>query len=164
MSMTKPKACKTCWEIGTSKECPDEWPHGHTRHLVKGCPTSQVTCFLCEGPNHVQIQCQLYPFVQQVIQQTKEGMQQSLMKTLEAQEQKVKSKKDLSHINCYKCKEQGHYSSNCIKKKIGKDTEPNHCPMTIIVPTKMENEVRVKSHPKISKSTSSIAISVKKIT
>ena len=39
--MTKPKACKTCGEIGhTSKECSDEWPHGHTRHLVKGCPTS----------------------------------------------------------------------------------------------------------------------------
>ena len=37
--MTKPKACKTCGEIGhTSKECSDEWPHGHTRHLVKGCP------------------------------------------------------------------------------------------------------------------------------
>ena len=76
------------------------------------------------------------------------------MKILEEQEQKVKSKKDISHINCYKCKEQGHYSSNYIKKKMGKDTEPNHCPRMIVAPTKMENEVRVKSHPKISKSTS----------
>ena len=70
--MTKPKACKTCGEIGhTSKDCSDEWPHGHTRRPVKGCRTRQVTCFLCEGTNHVPIQCQLYPLVQQANQQTK---------------------------------------------------------------------------------------------
>ena len=57
-------------------------------------------------------------------------MQQSLMKTLE---------------------EQGHCSSNCIKEKIGKDSEPNHCPRTIEAPVQMDNEVRVKSHPMISK-------------
>ena len=62
--MTKPKACKTCGEIGhTSQECTDEWPHGHTRHPVRECPTSQITCFLCEATNHVPTQYQLYPVV-----------------------------------------------------------------------------------------------------
>ena len=50
--------------------------------------------------------------------------------------------------------EQGHCPSNCRKEKIGKDTEPNHCPRTIEAPVQMDNEVRVKSHPMISKSTS----------
>ena len=54
---TSLKACKACGEIGhLSKECPDEWPH------FDDYPT-EVTCFLCEGNNHVPVQCQLYPMV-----------------------------------------------------------------------------------------------------
>ena len=44
---TSLKACKACGEIGhLTKECPDEWPH------CDDYPTG-VTCFLCEGNNHV---------------------------------------------------------------------------------------------------------------
>jgi hypothetical protein len=119
--MTKLKACKTCGEIGhTSRECTDEWPHGHTRRPDKGRHARRITCFLCEGTMHVPIQCQLYPLVQQASQQTKEGMQQYLMKILEEQNQKVESKKDLSHVRCYRCKDTGHYVSGCPEWKRNK--------------------------------------------
>ena len=34
-------------------------------------------------------------------------------------------KKDLSHIKCYKCKQMGHYSSNCPEKKTEEAAKPN---------------------------------------
>ena len=153
--MTKPKACKTCGEIGhTSKECTDEWPHGHTRHLVRECPTSQITCFLCEATNHVPTQYQLYPVVQEVSQQAKKGIQQNLMKHVEVQENKEEHKRDTSHITCFTCGELGHYSRDCKEKRTGQDTEPNLHQNETVGHTKVKNEIRVRSLPKISKSTS----------
>ena len=75
-TLTKPQACKTCGEIGhTSKECHDEWPHGVSSYPTDGCPTTLVTCFLCEATNHVPTQCRHYPMVQEVSQQVKAAMQ-----------------------------------------------------------------------------------------
>ena len=112
--MTKLKACKNCGEIGhTSEDCSDEWPHGHIRRPINGRRSKRIICFLCEGTTHVPIQCPYYPLVQQANQQAKEGMQQSLMKILEEQRQKSESKKDLSHLTCYRCKDKGHYASGC---------------------------------------------------
>ena len=77
--VTTLKACKACGEIGhLFKECPDEWPHGDTDIPTEEYPT-QVTCFLCEGNNHVPAQCQLYPMVLQVSQQVKEGDRKSVV-------------------------------------------------------------------------------------
>ena len=54
---TSLKACKACGEIGhIATECPDEWPHCDTNYPTEEYPT-EVTCFLCEGNNHVQAQC-----------------------------------------------------------------------------------------------------------
>ena len=105
---TSLKACKACGEIGhLTKECPDEWPH------CDDYPT-EVTCFLCEGNNHVPVQCQLYPMVLQVSQQAKEGMLSTLKKTLG----KPRKEKDLSHITCFKCKNGGHYANHCPQRKL----------------------------------------------
>src|SRR3954470_6363312 len=52
----------------TSKEHEDQCPNCEEKHPTKQCPTSQVTCFLCEGNNHVPIQCPIYPIVQQIKQ------------------------------------------------------------------------------------------------
>ena len=50
---TSLKVCKACGEIGhIVNECPDEWPHGEANNPTEECPT-QITCFLCEGNNHV---------------------------------------------------------------------------------------------------------------
>jgi hypothetical protein len=68
------RACKIYGEIGhTSKECPKQCPYYDTSHPIKECPMTQVTCFLCEGIDHVPAECNLYPMVQRMNQQAKDG-------------------------------------------------------------------------------------------
>ena len=65
----KPCACKICGEIGhTQEEHKDGCPHCEEKHPAEECPTSQVTCFFCEGTTHYPAQCHIYPTVQQTIQ------------------------------------------------------------------------------------------------
>jgi hypothetical protein len=59
------QACKRCGEIGhTSKDCHEQCPYCDTSHPIGECPMSQVTCFLCEGVNHVPAKCKFYSTVQ----------------------------------------------------------------------------------------------------
>ena len=75
----KPCACKISGEMGhTHKEHKDECPNCEGSHPTEECPTSQVTCFLCEGTTHYLAQCHIYPTVQQTIQKQEEGMQEAL--------------------------------------------------------------------------------------
>jgi hypothetical protein len=76
------KACMRCEEIGhTSKDYHEQCPYCDTSHPIGECPMTQVTCFLCEGINHVPVECNLYPMVQQMKQQAKDGPCQLLGKT-----------------------------------------------------------------------------------
>ena len=62
--MKKPCACKICGEIGhTQEEHKDGCPLCEENRPAEGCPTRQVTCFLCEGTDHYQAQCHIYPMV-----------------------------------------------------------------------------------------------------
>ena len=62
-------ACKICGEIGhTQEEHKDGCTHCEENHPAEECPSSQVTCFLCEGTTHYPAQCHIYPKVQQVVQ------------------------------------------------------------------------------------------------
>jgi hypothetical protein len=64
VEMTR-QACKRCGEIGhTSKDCLEECPYCDTSHPNGEYPMTQVTCFLCEGINHVPTGCKFYPTVQ----------------------------------------------------------------------------------------------------
>jgi hypothetical protein len=68
------QACKRCGEIGhTSKECHEQCPYCVTSHPVGECHMTQVTCFLCEGINHVPVECKFYSTVQRMNQQAKDG-------------------------------------------------------------------------------------------
>jgi hypothetical protein len=61
------QACKRCGEIGyTSKDCHERCPYCDTSHPIGECPMSQVTCFLCEGINHVPAKCKFYSTVQRI--------------------------------------------------------------------------------------------------
>jgi hypothetical protein len=85
------QACKRCGEIGhTSKDCHEQCPYCDRSHPIGECPMSQVTCFLCEGINHVPAECKFYSMVQRMNQQAKDGMSQLLGKTPEDGRPKMK--------------------------------------------------------------------------
>jgi hypothetical protein len=135
------QACKRCGEIGhTSKDCHGECPHCDTSCPVEKCPMNQVTCFLCEGTNHIPAECKFYSTVQRINQQAKDRMSQLPERTLDDGRLKRKMEdKDmeiaLNHTTkcCYSCEEEGHLSRNCPKKR--------ECfPATVVVYE--ENEVR----------------------
>src|SRR4051812_41905979 len=96
-----------CGEIGhTSKEHRDQCPYCEESHPSEECPTSQVTCFLCEGTNHNPSQCHLYPIVQQVNEQVRDGMCHGMLSL-------PRKRKDLSKVICFKCHNLGHYAVDC---------------------------------------------------
>jgi hypothetical protein len=71
------QACKRCGEVGhDSKDCHEECPYCEMSHPVGECPISQVTCFLCEGTNHIPAECKFYSTVQRINQQAKGRMSQ----------------------------------------------------------------------------------------
>src|SRR3954467_9806066 len=60
------QACNICGDKDhTSKEHEDQCLNCEEKHPTNQCPTSQATCFLWEGNNHVPIQCPIYSIVQQ---------------------------------------------------------------------------------------------------
>ncbi|KAE8811816.1 hypothetical protein D1007_11227 [Hordeum vulgare] len=76
-------ACKIYGELGhTQEEHKDGCTHSEENHPAEECPSSQVTCFLCEGTTHYPAQCHIYPKVQQVVQQQKEAMKETLKKKI----------------------------------------------------------------------------------
>src|SRR5215216_6369979 len=70
------QACNICGYKGhTSKEHGDQCPNCEEKHPNDQCPTSQATCLLCEGNNHVPTQCPIYS----IVQQRKQGGVQQLI-------------------------------------------------------------------------------------
>src|SRR3954463_7134687 len=111
------KACNICGDKDhTSKEHEDQCPNCEDKHPTNQCPTSQAICFLCEGNNHVPIQCPIYSIVQQMKQ---DGMHQTFVNPHEGT---ISTKKDEGKVRtmhhkakskettkcCYSCGEEGH--------------------------------------------------------
>ena len=120
------QACNICGDMDhTSKEHEDQCPNCEEKHPTKQCPTFQVTCFICEGNDHVPIQCPIYPIVQQMKQDGMHQMFGNLHKgtnSTKKDEGKVRTMphKATSKVTtkcCYSCGEEGHISSDCPKKR-----------------------------------------------
>src|SRR3954465_8257427 len=70
------QACNVCRDMDhTSKEHEDQCPNCEEKHPTNQCPTSKATFFLCEGINHVPIQCPILS----IVQQRKQGGGQQLI-------------------------------------------------------------------------------------
>jgi hypothetical protein len=119
------QACKNCGEIGhTFKECHEQCPYCDTSHPIGECPMAQVTCFLCEGINHVPAKCNLHPTVQRMNQQAKDGLCQLLEKTpvdrrskMNVEKKVVETTHTITTKSCFSCEEEGHLSRNCSRKR-----------------------------------------------
>jgi hypothetical protein len=83
--------CKICGEAGhPSEECPEKCHRCTTSHSTRECPRAKVTCFLCDGIDHVPKECKFYFTVQQMNQQAREKVRHLLEGTPEVQGPKVK--------------------------------------------------------------------------
>jgi hypothetical protein len=108
------QACKRCGEIGhTSKDYHEQCPYCDTSHPIGECPMTQVTCFLCEGINHVPAACRFYFTMQRMNQQAKDGMSKLLEKTQEDGRPKMKVEDKIMGIThnittkcCFSCEEE----------------------------------------------------------
>ncbi|KAE8802928.1 hypothetical protein D1007_21283 [Hordeum vulgare] len=117
-------ACKICGEIGhTQEEHKDGCTHCEENYPAQECPSSEVTCFLCEGTTHYPAQCHIYPKVQQVVKQQKDAMKETLKKKILEEPVMNENKEDPDEQGltrffsnaCDSCGEEGHYSQDCTK-------------------------------------------------
>jgi hypothetical protein len=117
------QACKGCGEIGHApKDYHEECPYCVISHPVGECPMSQVTCFLCEGTNHIPTECKFYSIVQRMNQQAKGRMSQMPGRTPEDGRLKRKMEdKDMGTTHnpttkcCYSCEEEGQQQGDVLQ-------------------------------------------------
>jgi hypothetical protein len=134
-------ARKICGEIGhLSEECQEQCHHCNTSHPTRECPMTKVTCFLCDGTNHVPRECKFYFTVQQMNQQAKDRLSHLLVRTPEDRRPKAKleaeDKKeapDSTTKSCLTSRKQEHLPGNSTKKRERFPTAVVEC---------QENEVR----------------------
>jgi hypothetical protein len=115
-------ACKICGEIGhPSGECPEQC---NTSHSARECPMAKVTCFLCDGIDHVPRECKFYFTVQQMNQQAKDRLSHLLERTPEVRRLKAKVEaKDKEEVpdttakSCLTSRKQERLPGNCTKKR-----------------------------------------------
>jgi hypothetical protein len=75
------QACKLCGDIGhISTDCEEQCHSCGRDHCNGECCLSMVMCLLCEGTNQVLAECHLYATVDEVNQQVKQKLHQSLGK------------------------------------------------------------------------------------
>uniref|UniRef100_A0A0E0KMK2 CCHC-type domain-containing protein n=1 Tax=Oryza punctata TaxID=4537 RepID=A0A0E0KMK2_ORYPU len=58
--LLKGKACSRCGEIGHyGSNCVTQCPYCDEDHPIGECPTTKITCFLCERTDHMPQDCHL---------------------------------------------------------------------------------------------------------
>jgi hypothetical protein len=118
-------AYKIYGEIGhLSEECQEQCHHCNTIHPTRECHMTHVTCFLCDGTNHVPMECKFYFTVQQMNQPAKNRLSHFLVRTPKDRRPKAKMEAkdkeeapDTTTKSCLIGRKQEHLPGNCTRKR-----------------------------------------------
>nr|BBF89789.1 zinc knuckle containing protein-like [Oryza sativa f. spontanea] len=128
------KACSRCGEIGhVASSCATTCVHCEEDHPPDRCPTSRITCFFCEGTDHVPKDCQ-FSFLL-----TKKMANQPASSNGEKHQGNTNPRQDYSFsltpvpgqrnqnekrkcrvredICCFNCQGMGHFADKCPKPR-----------------------------------------------
>ena len=128
------KACSRCGEIGhVASSCASTCVHCEEDHPPDRCPTSRITCFFCEGTDHVPKDCQ-FSFLL-----TKKMANQPASSNGEKHQGNTNPRQDYSFsltpvpgqrnqnekrkcrvredICCFNCQGMGHFADKCPKPR-----------------------------------------------
>ena len=84
---------------------------------IKPCTKS---CYSCGEEGHISQSClngDLVEFPTEEVEYDPLEIEALMGMEKSRKRSRLDSRKDLSHVTCYKCKESGHYLSNCPKRK-----------------------------------------------
>ena len=105
------KGCSRCGEEGhQASQCLGNCPNFGALHSPADCPAQLVTCFLCEGQDHVPANCPLYLLIGKA--------RQLPCVNIGKKSREGRSKKG----TCFACDEPGHFSRECPQR--GLDNTP----------------------------------------